>query len=98
MSALELEKIYTPEQYLEFERASEERHEYLDGLIYLMSRGSLKHSAICVNVCSELRFQLKGKSCQVLEANMKVGRTVSDQFSYPDASIVCGEPRFHDRH
>jgi Uma2 family endonuclease len=98
MSALEAEKIYTPEQYLEFEREAEERHEYLDGQIYLMSGGSLQHSAISVNVSGELRLQLKGKSCQVLEANMKVGTAISSQFSYPDVSVVCGEPKSHDKH
>jgi Uma2 family endonuclease len=98
MSALAKEKIYTPEQYLALERAAEERHEYLDGQIYLMSGGSPKHSTICVNIISELRVQLKGKSCQVFESNMKVGTEASGLFSYPDVSVVCGEPTFHDKH
>ncbi|MBI3650799.1 MAG: Uma2 family endonuclease [Acidobacteria bacterium] len=98
MSALRKEKLYTPEQYLELERAAEERHEYLDGQIYLMSGGSPKHSTICVNVSGELRFQLKGKPCQVFEANMKVGTSTSSLFSYPDVSVVCGEPAIHDKH
>jgi Uma2 family endonuclease len=98
MSALEAEKIYTPEQYLEFEREAEERHEYLDGQIYLMSGGSPKHSSICVNILIELGLQLRRKPCQIFEANMKVGMATSNQFSYPDASVVCGEPKFHDKH
>lgn len=98
MSALEEEKVFTPEQYLELEREAEERHEYLDGLIYLMSGGSLKHSSICVNVSGELRQLLKGKPCRVLEANMKVGTEKSSLFSYPDVSVVCGKPTFHDKH
>jgi Uma2 family endonuclease len=98
MSALESEKIYTPEQYLEFERNAEERHEYLDGLIYLMSGGSPKHSSICVNTIIDLGLQLRRKPCQIFEANMKVGAETSSQFSYPDASVVCGEAKFHDKH
>jgi Uma2 family endonuclease len=120
MSALEAEKIYTPEQYLEFEREAEERHEYLDGQIYLMHRGSPnhnairepvtatiqapeiedspKHSSICVNSLIALGLQLRRKPCQIFEANMKVGTETSSQFSYPDASVVCGEAKFHDKH
>ncbi len=51
MSALVKEKIYTPEQYLELERAAEERHEYLDGQIYLMSGGSPKHRCYALACC-----------------------------------------------
>lgn len=98
MSALAKEKIYTPQQYLELERAAEERHEYLDGQIYLMSGGSPKHSAICVNTIIELGLQLRRKPCQIFEANMKVGTGTAALFSYPDVSVVCGEPTFHDKH
>jgi hypothetical protein len=36
--ALPQEKFpYTVEQYLEMERASEERHEYVDGYVYKMA-------------------------------------------------------------
>lgn len=98
MSALESEKIYTPEEYLAFERNAEERHEYLDGQIYLMSGGSPKHSSICVNTIIDLGLQLRKKPCQIFEANMKVGAETSSQFSYPDASVVCGETKFHDTH
>jgi len=37
---------YTPEEYLELERAAEFKSEYLDGQIYAMSGGSLAHAAI----------------------------------------------------
>ena len=45
MSAVPQPKM-TPAEYLAFERASDERHEYLDGEIYLMSGGSPNHSQI----------------------------------------------------
>jgi Uma2 family endonuclease len=63
-----------------------------------MSGGSPKHSSICVNTLIELGLQLKRKPSQIFEANMKVGTAISSQFSYPDASVVCGEPKFHDKH
>ncbi|HEV7844598.1 MAG TPA: Uma2 family endonuclease [Pyrinomonadaceae bacterium] len=87
----------TPEEYLEFERQAETRHEYLDGLVYEMAGESLAHSQICVNLAGELRAQLKGKPCQALSPNMKVRTGESGLFAYPDLTIVCGEPLFHDR-
>lgn len=41
---------FTPDEYLAFERSSENKHEYFDGLIYAMAGSSPAHSTICVNV------------------------------------------------
>lgn len=50
---------FTVEEYLAFERASEERHEYLDGVIYAMDVStspqamageSEDHGIICTNL------------------------------------------------
>jgi Uma2 family endonuclease len=95
--ALAQRKIeYTPEEYLEFERAAETRHEFLDGHIYAMAGESLSHSRICVNIAAEMRRVLKGSRCEALSPNMKVRAETKGLFAYPDLSIVCGEPVFHD--
>jgi Uma2 family endonuclease len=88
--------VFTPDEYLAFERGTDARHEYLDGHVYAMAGESLEHSRICVNLSGELRAQLKGRPCEVLSANMKVVANVESLFAYPDLSVVCGEPRFHD--
>ncbi len=98
MSALpKLDYIYTPEEYLKFERSSDERHEFLDGYIFKMAGESLSHSRICVNLTIEVGSKLRGKSCEALSSNMKVRTSTASLFSYPDLTIVCGEPLFHDR-
>ena len=38
---------YTVDEYLALEREAEERHEYLDGVIYAMAGESPEHGAIC---------------------------------------------------
>ncbi|MCP9494471.1 MAG: Uma2 family endonuclease [Pyrinomonadaceae bacterium MAG19_C2-C3] len=92
--------FYTIDEYLETERAGDERHEYIDGQLFLMSGESLAHSQICINIAGEVRAQLKGTSCQALSPNMKVRtlvvRTRRGWFSYPDLTVVCGTPQFHD--
>lgn len=87
---------YTPEAYLEFERAAETRHEYIDGYIYAMAGESLSHSRICLNIAAEMRRVLKGSRCEALSPNMKVRAETKGLFAYPNLSIVCGEPVFHD--
>lgn len=96
----------TIEEYLDFERQAEERHEYLDGEIRTMAGESVEHSAICFNLATIVGAQLRGKKCRGFSPNMKVrsghpikqSRTPKGLFSYPDMMIVCGEPKFHDEH
>lgn len=104
--ALPQEKLlYTIEQYLEMERASEERHEYIDGYVYKLAGESPEHSTINTNLIAILVTQLRGKPCRAFSPNMKVRsgpffkeqKSAKGVFSYADVSIVCGEPEFHDK-
>jgi Uma2 family endonuclease len=88
--------VASPEEYLEFERVSETRHEFLDGDLYAMAGESLSHSRVCTNISGEVREKLKGRSCEPLSPNMKVRTSNASLFAYPDVTIVCGEPLFHD--
>lgn len=88
--------VLSPDEYLEIERASDTRHEYVDGEIYAMAGESLAHSQICINIAGEIRRALKRSRCQALSPNMKVRAETRGMFAYPDLSIVCGEPVFHD--
>ena len=97
LAKLKTRRHLTPEEYLEFEREAEFRHEYIDGEIYEMAGESLSHSRVSVNLGGEVRNKLKGKNCEALSANMKVRTTAASLFAYPDLTIVCGEPLFHDQ-
>lgn len=92
--------FYTIDEYLEMERAGDERHEYIDGFIYLMSGESLAHSRLCINLAREVSTQLRGTPCEALSPNMKVRARLhtkhKGRFSYPDLTVVCGAPLFHD--
>ena len=88
---------YSPEEYLVFERRSETKHEYLDGQIYAMAGASPTHNQICFNATVELGIQIKGTSCVGYTSDQKIRTELIDLFSYPDLTIVCGEPIFHDK-
>lgn len=98
--------LYTVEEYLAIDRASQERYEYYDGEIRLMAGESDWHGIISVNLTSELHFQLKGKNCQVRSKDAKVQtggfrldtKSKKGIFSYPDLIVVCGNVEYHDKH
>ena len=86
----------TPEEYLTLERVAEFKSEYLDGQIYAMAGSSPEHSTITFNLSGEISPQLRGKGCRGFSNDMKVKTGEGGLYSYPDASIVCGEPVFYD--
>jgi Uma2 family endonuclease len=97
---------HTVEKYLELDRASEERYEFVDGQIFLMAGESGRHGDISVNLTAELRFQLRGKDCRVRSKDTKIksggfvqkkGNSTKGMFSYPDLVVICGEPEYHDK-
>jgi len=102
----EVPQRYTVEEYLRTERASEVRHEYLDGAVFEMAGESLAHGDICTNLVVELGTKLRGSRCRVLSKDTKVRsgalpsprRVMRGLFSYPDLLIVCGTPQFHDEY
>lgn len=97
---------FTVEEYLANERAAEERHEYLDGLVYAMAGETQQHGIISVNLVRELSTRLRGGPCQTFTKDTKVRcgptpqalRSTKGLFAYPDLVIVCGERQYHDQH
>ena len=98
--------LFTVDQYLALERASEERHEFLDGQIYDMAGESGEHGDISVNLVAAVHNQLKGTPCRARSKDTKVRsgpeprspQSTSGMFSYPDLVVICGEPEYHDAH
>jgi len=85
----------SPEEYLAFERTSEQRHEYADGEIFAMS-GTREHSLVAVNISSELSLALEDRPCTVHVSNMRFKIQATGRYVYPDVSVVCGPPAFED--
>lgn len=85
-----------PDEYLAAERLAETRSEYIDGVVCAMPGASLNHIQITSNITAELSIQLRSRPCRVLAIDLKVRLPESQKFFYPDLSVVCGEPQFHD--
>lgn len=87
----------SPEEYLALERQADYKSEYFNGVVYAMSGASLNQNKIVANTIIELGQQLKGRPCSVLPSDIKVRMPDSRKFFYPDVSVLCGEPQFHDQ-
>ncbi len=93
MSALPITKM-TVEEYIEFDKNSEERYEYFDGEVFAMAGGSSNHARIGGNAYESLQRKLRGKNCEAFNSDMRIKVPAAFLYRYPDASVVCGEPVF----
>lgn len=89
-------QLVMPDEYLELERKSNYKSEYLCGQIYAMSGGSFAHSTITLNIGSGIHARLLGTPCQAFSTDAKVRTTPTGLFAYPDVTVVCGELVYHD--
>lgn len=95
MSAIPKTKL-TPEEYLEFERKSEIKHEFFNGEIFAMSGAKRNHNKITTNLNGLVWQHLKGKNCENYSNDMRVFVPETGLYTYPDLVVVCGEPQFQD--
>ncbi len=84
------------QEYLAFERAAEERHEYANGEIFAMSGGAWEHSLIASNINGELRSAMLKRRCSAHGSDMRIHIPSTGRYTYADALVVCGQPLFTD--
>jgi Uma2 family endonuclease len=64
--------------------------------MYMMAGGTADHSLIGVNLPWAARNALEGWRCFVYSSDLRVLVTATGLYTYPDLSIVRGEPVFED--
>jgi Uma2 family endonuclease len=86
MSRPEQTRPISVEEYLEGEKYSNTRHEFIDGEIYDMVGATEAHGRISIAFAAALHRHLRGTRCRVLVADMKF--RVGDNFYYPDVLVT----------
>ena len=85
-----VEKIrYTPEQFLEREAQTRDKHEFFRGEIFAMAGSSPADARIAMNILWRLAQQLEGKPCQPNSSDVMVKVAATGLMTYPDVSVVC---------
>jgi Uma2 family endonuclease len=79
------------EDYLEIEKTSEIKHEYIAGLIYAMAGASRNHNLISGNLFAALHTYLRGSSCTAFMADMLLKLQINNEdiAYYPDLIVDC---------
>ncbi len=84
----------TPEEYLEFEKNSELKHEYFDGEIFAMVGARKNHNRISTNLSRVLGNQLLKRPCDVFSSDMRVKVEAIEKYTYPDIVVACDKIEF----
>ncbi len=93
-----LKTCLTPAEYLALERAAVRKSEYRDGEMVPMPGTSRYHNLIVTNIVSEFHRQLKGRPCEVYPPDMRLWVPAAGLYTYPDVTVVLGEPALVDDH
>lgn len=84
----------TLEQFLAWEDAQPERHEFYRGETFAMVGGTARHNRVILNLAGRIGDQLDGTPCQVFAESMKV--QIADGVLYPDVLVTCGKAEAGD--
>ncbi len=93
MSALP-KPFYTLEEYFALELVSEEKYEYWNGDVFVMSGASPQHERITRNLLTGLDTALEDRPCEVFPSNLRVKVPAFPPYRYPDVTGVCGEQTY----
>ncbi len=81
------------QEYEALEKVSGEdlRYEFMDGVVYAMSGGTIIHNRIIQNCAFSLRNCFGPKGCQVLTENVKLEVAKDKRYVYPDVMVSCSD-------
>jgi Uma2 family endonuclease len=90
---METAKQMSFDEYLEFEKTSEVRHEFADGFVFAMVGASNVHHLIASSVFARTYLAATRAGCRAYMDDMKL-RTPSDKGYYPDVFVTCDPKDF----
>ena len=88
VAQVQTQPIYSPEEYLALETASETRHEYIDGEIIPMTGGLPNHNQIALNLAGNLNSLLRKQPYRVFINDQRLWIPKKRIYTYPDVMIT----------
>jgi Uma2 family endonuclease len=89
MSFFRKNELLSVDEYLEAEKQSQAKHEYVRGHVYATVGASRAHNTLSLSLASRLLNHLHGSGCDVFVSDMKV--RIGDIFYYPDVVVSCSK-------
>lgn len=71
-SVLQTIEPISEQAYLEGEKLSEIKHEFMDGYVYAMAGASKRHNKVSLNIAMSLNAAARNTLCEVYTSDMKV--------------------------
>ncbi|MDJ0728369.1 MAG: Uma2 family endonuclease [Crocosphaera sp.] len=90
------QRYYTPQEYLELEMNSENRHEYINGEIVTVTGGTPNHNQICLNLSGSLNFVLRDQPYRVFVADQRIWIPKKGIYAYPDVMVIQGKIKLQE--
>jgi Uma2 family endonuclease len=94
--ATKTKTFVTLEEYRAIAEKAEERYEYCNGEMIVMSGGTATHSRITVEITTCLNISVRGTNFQVYNGDMRIWIPNFNHGTYVDVLVVNGEPEFND--
>ena len=85
------DKLFTVDEYIEFEEKSEIRHEFHEGYLYPIDRTSDAHNEVIQNAVALIRPTFRKRGCKIYHENVKVQIFEKSKYIYPDIILTCDE-------
>lgn len=76
--------------FLVWEEAQADKHEFRNGQITMMTGGTQRHNIIAGNIFGALKEKLRGGPCRPYAMNGRVALEETDAGYYPDVVVDCG--------
>ncbi len=89
MSAQNTLALISEADYLEGEKQSQTRHEYVSGRIFAMSGASRTHNRIAGNLLAWLKAKAENTPCEVYISDVKLRIAHRQTYYYPDIILGC---------
>jgi Uma2 family endonuclease len=80
---------FSAADYLAWEPAQLDRHEYIDGEVFAMAGAEDRHVMVTGNCYMALRQHLSGSPCRTYAVDMRVHVASANSFFYPDVLVTC---------
>jgi Uma2 family endonuclease len=83
------QSFFTAADYLAWEAAQLDRHEYIDAEVFAMAVAEDRHVKVAGNIYIALRQHLGGSPCRTYMSDMRLHVAAANSYFYPDVLVTC---------
>jgi len=81
--------VFSAADYLAWEAAQPERHEFINGEVFSMAGAEDRHVTVTMNLAFALRQHLSGSPCRTYMSDMRLHVAAANSYFYPDMLVTC---------